>query len=102
MKIFRNVISPGYLPLMHIPILEGRNFTEQDNENAKAPLVMIVNQAFVRRFFAGRDPVGKNGARLGKLVPHRRRRRRTANTITWANPRRPISTCPSARSTAPT
>jgi putative ABC transport system permease protein len=59
MKIFRNVISPGYLPLMHIPILEGRNFTEQDNENDKAPLVMIVNQAFVRRFFAGRDPVGK-------------------------------------------
>ncbi|MGB6689990.1 MAG: FtsX-like permease family protein, partial [Terracidiphilus sp.] len=59
MKIFRNVISPGYLPLMHIPILEGRNFTEQDNESDKAPLVMIVNQAFVRRFFARRDPVGK-------------------------------------------
>jgi len=59
MKIFRNVISPGYLPLMHIPILEGRNFTEQDNESDKAPLVMIVNQTFVRRFFAGRDPVGK-------------------------------------------
>jgi predicted permease len=59
MKIFRNVISPGYLPLMRIPILEGRNFTEQDNENDKAPLVMIVNQEFVRRFFAGRDPIGK-------------------------------------------
>jgi predicted permease len=59
MKIFRNVISPGYLPLMHIPILEGRNFNEQDNESDKAPLVMIVNQTFVRRFFAGRDPVGK-------------------------------------------
>jgi predicted permease len=59
MNIFRNVISPGYLPLMHIPILEGRNFTEQDNESDKSPLVMIVNQAFVRRFFAGRDPIGK-------------------------------------------
>jgi predicted permease len=59
MNIFRNVISPGYLPLMHIPIVEGRNFTEADNESDKAPLVMIVNQAFVRRFFAGRDPVGK-------------------------------------------
>jgi len=59
MKIFRNVISPGYLPLMHIPIIEGRNFTEQDNEVDKAPLVMIVNETFVRRFFAGRDPVGK-------------------------------------------
>ncbi|HWE83310.1 MAG TPA: ABC transporter permease [Terracidiphilus sp.] len=58
MNIFRNVISPGYLPLMRIPIVEGRNFTEQDNENSGDP-VMIVNQAFVRRFFPGSDPIGK-------------------------------------------
>lgn len=58
MNIFRNVVSPGYLPLMHIPIVEGRNFTDQDNENSKEA-VMIVNQAFVRHFFAGRDPIGK-------------------------------------------
>ncbi len=58
MNIFRNVISPGYLPLMHIPILKGRNFTEQDTEDDKSPAVMIVNQAFVRRFFAGRNPIG--------------------------------------------
>jgi predicted permease len=56
MNIFRNVVSPGYLPLMHIPLVEGRNFTDQDNENA--PRVMIVNETFVRRFFAGRNPVG--------------------------------------------
>ena len=58
MNIFRNVISPGYLPLMHIPVVEGRNFTEQDDQSDKAPLVMIVNEAFVRHFFAGRDPIG--------------------------------------------
>jgi len=58
MSIFRNVISPGYLPLMHIPIVEGRNFTEADNEDEKSPAVMIVNEAFVRRFFAGRNPIG--------------------------------------------
>lgn len=57
MNIFRNVISPGYLPLLHIPMVEGRNFTDQDNENA--PNVMIVNEAFVRRFFAGQNPIGK-------------------------------------------
>lgn len=56
MNVFRNVVSPGYLPLIHIPIVEGRDFTEQDNENA--PRVMIVNQAFVRRFLPGRDPIG--------------------------------------------
>jgi len=58
MSIFRNVISPGYLPLMHIPIVEGRNFTEADNDDDKSPAVMIVNQAFVKHFFAGRDPIG--------------------------------------------
>ena len=56
MNIFRNVISPGYLPLMRIPIVDGRNFTEQDNENA--PAVMIVNETFARHFFAGRNPIG--------------------------------------------
>ncbi|MGA9672298.1 MAG: ABC transporter permease [Terracidiphilus sp.] len=58
MNIFRNVISPGYLPLMHIPIVEGRNFTEQDDESDNSPAVMIVNEAFARHFFAGRNPIG--------------------------------------------
>jgi predicted permease len=57
MKIFRNVISPGYLPLMRIPLVDGRNFTEHDDE--KSNPVLIVNQAFVKRFFAGRNPVGR-------------------------------------------
>jgi predicted permease len=57
MNIFRNVVSPGYLPLMHIPILEGRNFTDADNESQDVG-AMIVNQAFVRRFFPDRDPIG--------------------------------------------
>lgn len=56
MKIFRNVVSPDYLNTMRIPLVEGRNFTEHDDE--KSQPVIIVNEAFVRRFFAGRDPVG--------------------------------------------
>jgi predicted permease len=56
MKIFRNVVSPDYLNTMRIPLVEGRSFTEHDDENSQP--VMIVNEAFVRRFFAGRDPVG--------------------------------------------
>ncbi len=57
MKIYRNMISPGYLQLLGIPILEGRNFTAHDDE--KSPRVMIVNQAFVDHFFAGRSPIGR-------------------------------------------
>ncbi len=64
MNIFRNVVSPGYLPLMRIPIVEGRNFTDQDNENA--PNVMIVNQAFQQRYFYGRSPIGKQIHGWGK------------------------------------
>ena len=56
MNVFRNVISSEYLPLMHIPVIEGRNLNDQDNEHT--PKVMIVNQAFVRRFLPGRDPIG--------------------------------------------
>ena len=56
MNIFRNVVSPGYLELMHIPLVEGRNFTEADNEDATP--VMIVNEAFVHRFYPGRNPIG--------------------------------------------
>jgi predicted permease len=57
MKIYRNVISPDYLQLLGIPMLEGRNFTAHDDE--KSPRVMIVNQAFVDHFFAGRSPIGR-------------------------------------------
>ena len=57
MKIYRNIISPDYLQLLGIPMLEGRNFTAHDDE--KSPLVMIVNQAFVDHFFAGRSPIGR-------------------------------------------
>jgi predicted permease len=57
MKIYRSVVSPGYFKLMRIPLLEGRDFTEQDDE--KRMPVMIVNQTFVKRFFGGRDPIGR-------------------------------------------
>ena len=57
MKIYRNIISPDYLQLLGIPILQGRNFTAHDDEHS--PLVMIVNQAFVDHFFAGHSPIGR-------------------------------------------
>jgi len=58
MKIFRNVVSPGYFKLMRIPLLEGRDFTEQDDK--KSAPVMIVNQTFVHRFFGDASPIGRH------------------------------------------
>ena len=56
MKICRNIVSPGYFVALHIPIIEGRDFTEQDDE--KSLRVVIITQTFARRFFAGRNPIG--------------------------------------------
>jgi putative ABC transport system permease protein len=47
-------VSPGYFDALRIPILEGRDFREQDDR--KAAPVVIVNQAFARHYF-GNGPV---------------------------------------------
>jgi putative ABC transport system permease protein len=51
------VITPDYLKVMGIPLLEGRAFDEHDN--ASAPKVMLINGTLAKRFFPGEDPVGK-------------------------------------------
>lgn len=50
------VASPGYLDAMGMRIVEGRAFTWRDT--ATAPPVLMVNEAFVRRYLAGRRVVG--------------------------------------------
>jgi putative ABC transport system permease protein len=52
-----NVIGLKYFQTMGIPLLRGRDFSTQDG--AGAPLAVIVNEAFVRRYFEGEDVVGK-------------------------------------------
>jgi predicted permease len=57
MTVSRNIVAPEFLKTLEIPLLEGRDFTEQDDRNAA--LVMIVNQSFARRFYGGASPVGR-------------------------------------------
>ena len=52
-----DAVTPGYFETMGIPLLKGREFTGGDD--AKSPAVMIVNEAFARRFFPNENPVGK-------------------------------------------
>ena len=58
-------VSPGYFDLLRVPLLGGRDFRPEDNGNA--PRVMIVNESFARRFFEGRDPVGRRVKIYGQL-----------------------------------
>jgi putative ABC transport system permease protein len=57
MKIYRDLISPGYFETMKIPLVEGRDFDLRDD--ATSLKVMIVNQEFVRRFLANRSVIGR-------------------------------------------
>src|SRR3989454_6840709 len=54
---FWHTISPNYLHTMGIPLLKGRDFTEQDK--ADAPEVVIVNEKMAQMFWPGEDPTGK-------------------------------------------
>ncbi|HWB97560.1 MAG TPA: ABC transporter permease [Bryobacteraceae bacterium] len=57
MMIHRATVAPGYFQLLGIRLLEGREFTERDS--AEAPMVVIVNETFARRFFHGASPIGR-------------------------------------------
>jgi predicted permease len=49
--------SPDYYKLFRIPVIRGREFTDQDT--AGAPLVALVNEALAKEFFPNRNPVGQ-------------------------------------------
>jgi predicted permease len=57
MRLPRATVPPGFFEVMGIPLLEGREFTERDEAGARP--VLIVNEAFARRFFAGKSPIGR-------------------------------------------
>ena len=51
------VVRENYFETLEIPRLRGRGFTAHDD--AGAPRVVIVNQAFARKYFPGQDPLGQ-------------------------------------------
>ena len=57
------VVGPGYFETMEIPLAAGRRFTTADREGATP--VMMVNEAFARRFWPGENPIGKRVSASG-------------------------------------
>ena len=60
------VITPRFFEAMRIPLKRGRVFTDQDR--ASSPPVVVIDEQFVKKYFANVDPIGKRitfGARRG-------------------------------------
>src|ERR1700691_4049175 len=55
--VSRHAVSPGYFAALGIPIARGREIAERDLTSPDK--VVVVNEAFVRRFFGQRDPLGR-------------------------------------------
>jgi predicted permease len=76
-----NSVSPRFFETLGIPLIAGRDFTALDNpaftpdpspkpdpkEKLSGPRVLIVNESFVKRFFANRSPLGARMCRGDKF-----------------------------------
>ncbi len=56
------VVSPGYFETMQLHKVTGRVLDERDAMDA--PLAMVINQTFAKRYLSGRDPLGRR-VRIG-------------------------------------
>ena len=52
-----HLVSPGYLRTLGVPLLRGRDFTDDDNE--KTARVGLVNARMAREYWPNDDPLGK-------------------------------------------
>lgn len=52
-----NRVSPGYFETMGIRLITGRGISDRDGPTT--PRVAVVSEAFVRRYFEGRNPLGQ-------------------------------------------
>jgi predicted permease len=52
-----NAIGPGFFRTLGVPLVSGREFTDQDREGA--PHVAIVNETLVRDLFPNSNPIGQ-------------------------------------------
>ena len=51
-----DVVGPDYFSTLGVPMLLGRDILESDR--AGAPAICVINEAFARRFFDRRNPIG--------------------------------------------
>ena len=55
LDVSRIAVTPGFFAALGIPVRAGREFSERDGT---APKVVVVNEAFAKRYCRGRNPLG--------------------------------------------
>jgi len=56
MDVDVSTVSPNYFSTLRTPVVAGRGFREGDDANQR--LAIVVNEAFAKRYFAGREALG--------------------------------------------
>jgi putative ABC transport system permease protein len=51
-------VTPGYFHTLHIPLLQGRDFTDRDNADSSP--VLVIDEVMKRRFWPNESAVGKH------------------------------------------
>jgi putative ABC transport system permease protein len=51
------IVSPEYFRALQIPLLKGRQFSDHDDKNA--PAVILINEALARRYWPDQEPIGQ-------------------------------------------
>jgi predicted permease len=62
LSVMYSIVGHDYFDTMNTPVVQGRAFTEHDNE--KAPRVVIINETLAQRYWPDQNPLGKR-LRLG-------------------------------------
>ena len=63
------IVSPSYLPMLGVALLEGRGLA--DTDTAGSPQVCVVDEEFVRRFLRGRSVLGTRISINAMMTPPR-------------------------------
>ena len=59
----RDRVTAGYFDVIGDPVLRGRGISERDTATSRH--VVVINEAFARKFFKNEDPIGKHFGRFG-------------------------------------